>query len=111
MSNNEIQEICGDVTPAGSPNFGHEGALYNAISYALVVDVLKNDGPADLVRSGAVDYCGYYVAPGLTLEDVFETEGVTLLAGYNIVTYSQRVTSEPPIKAYAAGDQQYYMRT
>ena len=105
MSNNLAQDICDSFTAAGSPNFGHEGMLFNAVSWALAVDALTNAGPADVSRSGASSYCGDYVAPGLELGDILAIEAAALVSGYNTLVYGNKVTSEPAIKAYAAGDQ------
>lgn len=104
VTNAQIQNICPAGTPAGGPNFGHESTLYNAVTFALAKDALQNSGPGSISRSGASSMCSMFAAPGLDLEDIFATEFLIPLAGFNIETYPQKVLTEPPIKAYAAGD-------
>lgn len=66
------------------------------------MDAIMNTGSANIARSGAASDCGTYFANGLTLADVFATEALLPLAGFNTEAYPEKVTSEPPIKAYAA---------
>lgn len=102
MGNFQLQTVCGPAAVASGPNFGHEATLYNAVAFALVKDALTNAGPAQLARSNAAASCGMFEAPALDLADVFATESTIPIAGSNIETYPNKVTTEPPIKAYAA---------
>ncbi|KAB8349610.1 hypothetical protein FH972_023633 [Carpinus fangiana] len=102
--NAQIQDICGLASVAGAPNFGHEAALYNAVTFALGRDALRNNGPANVARSGALAACGNFTAGGLDLADVLATEATIPLAGFRIVTYPRRVVVEPAIKSYALKD-------
>jgi hypothetical protein len=79
--------------------YTHEGVLYNPVAYALVVDALTHSGPGsfDRVKSSCADI----VAPGLSLSDVLETEALIPLAFYNILSYTPKALSEPPLKSYA----------
>ena len=65
--------------------------LYNAVGYYLATDQLKNGGPASLARSGAASHCSEFNQPGLTLVDIFATEATIPIAGFNIVTYPNKV--------------------
>jgi hypothetical protein len=96
-SNTFLQGACA-AQPAGLV-YTHEGVLYNPVAYALVVDALTHPGPGsfDRVKSSCADV----VAPGLSLDDVLETEALIPLAVYNILSYTPRALSEPPIKSYA----------
>lgn len=102
--NAQLQEVCPVTSIAASPNFGHEANLYNAVAFYLARDQLTNSGPAQLGRSDAQSHCNEFAHPGLTLVDVLATEQTIPLAGFNIVTYPNKVAQEPPIKAYARGD-------
>jgi len=66
-----------------------------------VVDALEHAGPAKLSRIDLADACSRFAAPGLTLDDVLATEQTIPFAGYQIIVYNPKVTTEPPIKAYA----------
>lgn len=99
-----MQDICGLVSVAASPNFGHEATLYNAVAFALGKDALSNAGPGNVARSNAASYCGYFTAPGLDLVDVLATEATIPLAAFRIVSYPSKVVAEPAIKAYAQKD-------
>lgn len=101
VTNVQIQTVCPPNTAAGFPAFGHENALYNPVTFAVVMDAIKNSGPANVARSNASAQCGKFYADGLTLSDVFATEALIPLAGFNIETYPNKTTTEPPIKSYA----------
>jgi hypothetical protein len=73
VANVDVQSVCG-VGPAGGL-VTHEGVLYNALAWALVVDALTHAGPASLERVNVLDVCGQLAAPGLDVGDVLTTEG------------------------------------
>lgn len=56
--------------------------MYNPIAYALVTDALQNDGPGSFERVS--DQCENIVAPGISLDNVIETEALIPLAVLNI---------------------------
>lgn len=97
VGNTFLQGACAGQ-PAGLV-YTHEGVLYNPVAYALVVDALTHTGPGSFDRVKAS--CADVVAPGLSLGDVLETEALIPLAFYNILSYTPRALSEPPIKSYA----------
>ena len=96
-SNTYVQGSCTGQAAGGL--YTHEGMLYNPVTYALVKDALTNAGPGSFnrVSSSCVDV----VAPGLSLDDVIETEALIPLAVYNILSYTPRALTEPAIKSYA----------
>ncbi|WPA95933.1 uncharacterized protein RHO25_000537 [Cercospora beticola] len=107
VSNNEVQQICPGA-PAGS-FFTHEGVLYNAIGFALLKDALSHEGPGKVSRIPGLDsLCTNFLSPGLDLSDFLLTENAILIAALTIVTYPEKVTTEPAIKAYASRHQGYY---
>lgn len=99
-SNNEVQVIC-----AGQPGgsfYGHAGVLYNPLTYALIVDALKNPGTTGQVsRINRQKVCADYAAPGLDLDDVLATSGLIPVAGVLLLAYPQKMLTEPPLKRYA----------
>jgi pimeloyl-ACP methyl ester carboxylesterase len=99
-ANVQIQDFCPVGTLAGGPNPGHENALYNPVAVANVLDALKHGGKADPKRAGPYN-CTQLMADGLTLSDVFASEFLIPLAGFNIVADPKKVNGEPPIKTYA----------
>lgn len=103
-TNVQVQNICPPGTLAGGPNFGHENALYNPVTFAVAKDALTHPGPADIARSGASRVCGMFMAAGLSLSDVLAAEALIPIAGLNIEAYSRKVVTEPAIMAYAARD-------
>ena len=103
-TNVQVQSVCPPGSIAFGPDFGHENALYNPVTFAVAKDALTNPGPANIARSGASGMCNMLMAPGLTLSDVFATEALIPLAGFNIETTTNKVLVEPPIMAYAARD-------
>lgn len=76
--------------------------LYNALAYALAVDALTHDGPGLVSRLDLTTVCQQVVAPGLSLQDVIDTEGLLVLAVINILLYAPKeMTGEPAIMPYA----------
>ena len=99
-SNNEVQTICANQ-PGGS-FYGHAGVLFNPLTYALIVDALKNPGTTGQVsRINRQSVCANYAAPGLDLDDVLATSGLIPVAGVLLLAYPQKQLTEPPLKTYA----------
>lgn len=99
-SNNEVQVVCKGQT-AGTL-YTHEGVLYNPLAFALLKDALAHDGTGQPSRLNLQSVCNDYLTPELDLGDFLLTENAVLVAGVAILTYPDKVTQEPPIKAYAA---------
>lgn len=100
VTNAEVNVVCGEESAAGFFNT-HESMLYNALSYALAVDALTHPGPGDISRLDLESVCNQVAAPGLSLEDIIETEATIPIAAAAILTYPDRTTTEPAISAYA----------
>lgn len=86
VSNNWIQATC----PAGALGGGvytHEGVLYNPLAWALAIDALAHDGPADPARLDLEEVCASILPPQLGLADLLGTEGMLLVAVAEIVAY------------------------
>lgn len=99
-SNNEVQAICANQ-PGGS-FYGHAGVLFNPLTYALIVDALRHPGTTGQVsRIDRQAVCADYAAPGLDLDDVLATNGLTPVAGVLLLAYPNKVLTEPPLKSYA----------
>lgn len=90
VTNVELQDVCTVAQPAGTV-YGHEGVLYNPLAFALAKDALVNGGPAQLSRIDVDTVCQAFAAPGLSLEDVLETEAVIPIAAVYIETYPNKV--------------------
>ncbi|KAB8356384.1 hypothetical protein FH972_023967 [Carpinus fangiana] len=100
VSNNEVQKVCKGA-PAGG-FFTHEGTLYNSLGYALLIDAVTHEGPADISRLDLEEVCSHVVTPGLGLADVLVTEGIIPVAALLILNATQAGTlQEPAIKPYA----------
>lgn len=97
--NIQIQDYCSWGTFAGGPNLGHENALYNPVAVANVLDALKHSGQADPHRAGPYD-CSLFKASGFTIHDIFATEFLIPLAGWNILIATNGINAEPPLKPY-----------
>jgi triacylglycerol lipase len=95
-SNIDIQSIC-----PGRP-VGHVMELSDAVVFAIVLDALRHDGPADPKRLPA-DVCQQTTTPGEDAGDVAYINayayGQALIAAE---TYP-KVDREPPVACYATG--------
>jgi hypothetical protein len=99
VSNNEVQKVC-----AGQPGgsfYGHAGVLFHPLTYALIVDALTHDGPGSLIRIDVKSVCSNYAAPGLGLDDVIATSGLIPIAGVLLLSFPQKMLTEPPLLGYA----------
>ena len=99
VTNNEVQVVC-NGQPAGEI-VDHAGTLFNALGYALAVDALTNPGPGQPSRLNLETVCQEVAAPGLSLNQVLETEGAIAVAGFNLLVYEPKQFNEPPLMAYA----------
>ncbi|KAF7193077.1 Lipase B [Pseudocercospora fuligena] len=100
VTNVLVQDTC-PLSPAGTL-VTHEGILYNALAYALAIDVLKNGGPGQLSRINLPATCSKVVADGMTLNDLIATEASFVVFFTNFLTCLPKAFVEPGIKAYAA---------
>ncbi|KAK4692659.1 hypothetical protein P7C71_g4586, partial [Lecanoromycetidae sp. Uapishka_2] len=98
VTNNEVQLVC-PAQPAGSA-YTHEGILFNALTYGLIKDALENHGPGNMSRLGH-GLCADYKDPKLDVTDMMYTESVAILQTYNLLTYPDPVSVEPPLMSYA----------
>lgn len=48
--------------------------MYNPLAWALAIDAILHDGPADLSRVNLAQVCQQVLAPALDLKDLFGTE-------------------------------------
>jgi hypothetical protein len=100
VSNNQVQTVCANQ-PGGS-FYGHAGVLFNPLTYALIVDALKNPGKTGNVnRINRQSVCANYAAPGLDLDDVLATSGLIPVAGVLLLSFPQKMATEPALKSYA----------
>lgn len=99
VSNNEVQRVC--AGQLGGSFYGHAGVLFNPLTYALIVDALKNDGPGSTSRIDVKSVCSRYAAPGLDLDDVIATSGLIPIAAVLLLSYPDRRLTEPALRAYA----------
>lgn len=99
VTNVDIQSVCGLGGAGGLVT--HEGVLYNALAWALVVDALTHPGPAKLARIDTREVCKQLAAPGLDVGDVMATEDILVVALLAIIAYPLKTVSEPLIKPYA----------
>lgn len=97
VSNNYLQDVC--AFQPGSGFYLHEGVLYSATAYALVVDALTHDGPADINRVRRS--CAQTLPAGLTQTDLIETEAVIPTILFRAIAFGTKSVQEPPIKDYA----------
>ncbi|KAF2822329.1 alpha/beta-hydrolase [Ophiobolus disseminans] len=99
VSNNEVQRVCAGRLGAGF--YGHAGVLFHPLTFALIVDALKNDGPGSISRIDVASVCNNLAAPGLDLDDVIATSGLIPIAGVLLLAYPDKRLTEPGLKAYA----------
>ena len=71
------------------------------MTYASVLDALTNPGPGRINRIDLDTVCNQLVAPGLSLDDVLATEGLTWLALVNMLLYRGKVLDELAVMQYA----------
>jgi hypothetical protein len=99
VTNFELQSTCAGH-PAGGFLYGHAEVLASPLTYALVVDALNHDGPADLSRLDLQTVCANYAAPGLSLADVVATVGLTPMVGFVMLSSPVKQTAEPDLIPY-----------
>lgn len=98
VSNNLLQEVCQGQEGAGG--FLHEGVIYSATAYALIVDALTHDGPADIERVRGS--CSQTTPAGVMDADVLQVEALMVVILFRLLTFTPKVSAEPAIKDYAA---------
>jgi hypothetical protein len=99
VSNNEVQSVCAGRIAGGF--YGHAGVLFHPLAYALFVDALTHEGPADLSRIDK-SVCDLYAAQGLDLDDVIATSGLIPIAGVLLLTYPVKLVKEVALRPYAS---------
>ncbi|KAL9618475.1 MAG: hypothetical protein Q9160_006794 [Pyrenula sp. 1 TL-2023] len=100
VTNNQVQVVC-----PGQPAGGlvtHEGMGYNSLLFSLLIDAVTHDGPGQPSRLNLPLVCALPAAPGLTAANVLAFEGAVPIALAFTAANRDLVTSEPPIKSYAA---------
>lgn len=78
--------------------------LINALAFYLVQDALTHAGPGQLFRINTTAACDMFAAPTLGLQDVFNAYAQLPIAAVAVLAYEPKVSSEPPIMAYAQKD-------
>ena len=77
-------------------------ALHNTFAWALAIDAITHDGPANISRIDLDRVCHESLAPALRLKDMFGTEGLLFIAVMELLVYTPHAAGEPPIKGYAS---------
>lgn len=95
-----LQTVCAGRVGGGF--YTHEGVLYNPLAWALALDAMAHDGPADLDRIDRDAVCGQMVAPELDLSDLLGTEALLVVAVLELALYKPHTIAEPPIMDYAS---------
>ncbi|CAG7961306.1 unnamed protein product [Penicillium salamii] len=105
-TNVQIQLACPGL-PAGG-FYPHAGLLVNPITWALFIDAMKHDGPADLSRIDLDPICNRILTEGLVLTDLLGTEtAVVLDSVVHALEYNyQGPAEEPVIRDYARSSSQ-----
>ena len=98
-SNNQLQDICPGKAAGGV--YTHSGVLYNPATWALIVDAMTHEGPADRSRVDLETVCGQVAADGLSVADVLATQALLGEAFVQILTYPDKVVEEPVVREYA----------
>lgn len=86
----------------GAKLLEHGQELYDGGVYAIVKDALTRGAPAQASAINFSSACQMASAPGLTPADVATLIGALGIAGANVAAYPDKVTSEPPLRAYAS---------
>ena len=100
VTNNQVQLVC----PKGSPGAGfftHESMLSHPLTFALIEDALKHNGVGRPNRLNLAQVCSHSLTPGLSVADFLATEATIPLAALQILLFSPKTLTEPPIRAYA----------
>lgn len=96
-SNILVQEFC-----PGRP-LHHVGLVHDGAVYALVVDALAGDGPADPGRVDRVAACTTGSMPGVSASDAVSGNATVYGNGFGGFAEADRTPEEPPLKDYASG--------
>ena len=95
VTNLAIQDVC-----PGRP-VHHVGLLADAVTFAIVMDALDHEGPADPSRLAA-SICTQTLMPGVTAADV--AAGNLMVYGDGAIAFSEHsgTPAEPPVAPYAS---------
>jgi len=99
-TNARVQDVCRGKGPGGG-TYTHSGVLMHPVTWALVQDALKHDGPGSIERIDVETECRKVVADGLGVDDVLDTVMLLVRAFVQIVMYPGKRFSEPKIMEYA----------
>jgi hypothetical protein len=98
ISNTRIQDVC--------PNDTAEHLVlgsYDPVGWALALDALTHDGPADAARLDPTAICAQPFMPGVDPAAFPANWGRYLAAVGEGSRQAEQVGAEPPLKCYAAG--------
>lgn len=100
-TNTQVQLACPGL-PAGG-FYGHGTLIVNPITWALFVDAITHEGPADLSRIDTDSLCNRLITQGLGLTDVLGTVvAIDMTVVVDQLEYGYTGTNvEPAIKDYA----------
>lgn len=98
VSNTLLQDACRGQE--GSGLYLHEGVLYSATAYALVIDALTHDGPGSIDR--VRNSCSQTTPEGISDLDVVGVEALIVIILFRLLTFAPKVVREPELKEYAA---------
>ncbi|POS85157.1 hypothetical protein EPUL_005731 [Erysiphe pulchra] len=98
VSNTLLQEACRGQE--GSGLYLHEGVLYSATAYALVIDALTHDGPGSIDR--VRNSCSQTTPEGISDLDVVGVEALIVIILFRLLTFAPKVVREPELRDYTA---------
>lgn len=101
VSNILLQDVC-PLLLADHVTIG----ITDATTFALTVDAILNDGPADVARAGGADLCLLPIlVPGVSLPPTFllDMAGLLPMEIENGLLDPHLASEEPPLKPYARG--------
>lgn len=96
-SNVAVQDIC-----PGRP-VDHIQSIWDAVYYAVVMDALTHDGPADQSRIDAA-VCTQLAMPGVSNDKALSSIAEVYVLAARVQAEHRRVTAEPELYPYARGD-------
>ncbi|KAH8887149.1 alpha/beta-hydrolase [Thozetella sp. PMI_491] len=100
VTNVEVQRVCPSGSPA-SGHYGHADMLYNAVTGALLQQVLMTGVPGNVSALDLTEICPLFWAEGLSFFDVLGS--IITITGSVVrgLTYQPKVTAEPSLQSYA----------
>jgi triacylglycerol esterase/lipase EstA (alpha/beta hydrolase family) len=96
-ANFSIQDLC-PLRP-----IHHVGLNEDAVVFALVLDALEHEGPADPGRIDIAALCGETLMPGVNAIDAVAGNALVYGNGALTVATHEQVAEEPPLAPYATG--------